>query len=130
MKAPVRFAPTSTAPALREELARHGLALAAFDGTGISDAPALLKALGQALAFPAYYGANWDAAEECLGDLGSAIPRAALSSSIMPAASGSACPERWASSSPFGSPPATLSRRSAFRFSWSFCWRASGRSAS
>jgi len=75
MNAPVRFAPASTAPALREELARHGLALAAFNGTAISDGPALLKALGQALAFPAYYGANWDAAEECLGDLGERHPQ-------------------------------------------------------
>ena len=75
MNAPVRFAPASTAPALREELVRQGLALAAFDGTVISDGPALLKALGQTLAFPAYYGANWDAAEECLGDLGERYPQ-------------------------------------------------------
>jgi hypothetical protein len=75
MNAPVRFAPASTEPALREELARDGLALAAFNGTAISDGPALLKALGHALAFPAYYGANWDAAEECLGDLGERYPQ-------------------------------------------------------
>ncbi|MGQ9862452.1 MAG: barstar family protein [Thiobacillaceae bacterium] len=29
----------------------------------------LLKALGKALHFPEYYGANWDAFEECLRDL-------------------------------------------------------------
>jgi hypothetical protein len=75
MNAPVRFAPASAAPALREELAHQGLALAAFNGAAVSDGPALLKALGQALAFPAYYGANWDAAEECLGELGERYPQ-------------------------------------------------------
>jgi hypothetical protein len=75
MSEPVRFAPASAGPALREELARQGLALAAFNGAAISDGPALLKALGQALAFPAYYGANWDAAEECLRDLGERYPQ-------------------------------------------------------
>lgn len=29
----------------------------------------LLAAIGQALDFPAYYGKNWDALEECLNDL-------------------------------------------------------------
>lgn len=29
----------------------------------------LLRALGKALRFPDYYGANWDAFEECLHDL-------------------------------------------------------------
>ncbi|HEY2110655.1 MAG TPA: barstar family protein [Dongiaceae bacterium] len=74
MRAPVRFVPASSEPALREELAQQGLALAAFDGAAISDGPALLKALGQALTFPPYYGANWDAAEECLRDLGERYP--------------------------------------------------------
>jgi hypothetical protein len=75
MSVRVQFAPASTGQALREELARQGLALAAFNGADISDGPALLKALGQALAFPAYYGANWDAAEECLRDLGERYPQ-------------------------------------------------------
>ena len=75
MMAPVRFAPASTGRALREELALQGIALAAFDGAAIADGPALLKALGQALAFPPYYGANWDAAEECLRDLGEHYPQ-------------------------------------------------------
>ena len=75
MNAPVRFAPASTGPALREELAHQGLALAAFNGAAISDGPALLKALGKALDFPAYYGANWDAAEECLRDLAEPFPQ-------------------------------------------------------
>ena len=74
MSAPVRFASASSGPALREELAQQGLALATFNGDTISGGPAMLKALGQALAFPPYYGANWDAAEECLRDLGERYP--------------------------------------------------------
>jgi RNAse (barnase) inhibitor barstar len=40
-----------------------------LDGRVLVDKQALLEALGWALAFPDYYGANWDALEECLGDM-------------------------------------------------------------
>lgn len=40
-----------------------------LDGTAISGKADLLLAVGAALAFPPYYGQNWDALEECLTDL-------------------------------------------------------------
>lgn len=40
-----------------------------LDGRTLADKHALLAALGHALDFPDYYGENWDALEECLGDL-------------------------------------------------------------
>jgi len=36
---------------------------------GIEDKEALLARLGEALGFPDWFGANWDALEDCLGDL-------------------------------------------------------------
>src|SRR5262249_46710785 len=77
MTVAVRFAAVSELPVLMEELSRAGLAPASFDGGAIEDGPALLDALGEVLAFPAYYGRNWDAAEECLRDLGERYPRGA-----------------------------------------------------
>jgi hypothetical protein len=69
MSAMIRFVPASHARSAREELGKLGLGLASLDGAAIADKEALLAALGHVLAFPAYYGANWDAAEECLADL-------------------------------------------------------------
>ena len=75
MTAAIRFAPVSALPVLLEEIARDGLARAAIDGATIKDGADLLAALGRALAFPAYYGQNWDAAEECLRDLAERYPQ-------------------------------------------------------
>lgn len=46
-----------------------GWRLGHLDGTAISGKADLLRAIGEALAFPPYYGQNWDALEECLADL-------------------------------------------------------------
>ena len=35
-----------------------------------ADKTLLLQEIGMALGFPAYYGNNWDALEECLNDMG------------------------------------------------------------
>lgn len=40
-----------------------------LDGGTLTNKHRLLAALGHALDFPDYYGENWDALEECLGDL-------------------------------------------------------------
>lgn len=43
--------------------------LPTLDGRGLDGKAGLLSALGWALEFPDYYGANWDALEECLNDM-------------------------------------------------------------
>ncbi len=40
-----------------------------LDALRLQDKATLLAELGRALDFPDYYGANWDALEECLADL-------------------------------------------------------------
>jgi len=47
---------------------RLDLAQADLGGAGSKDA--LLERLAAALGFPAWFGGNWDALEDCLGDLG------------------------------------------------------------
>jgi len=69
MSAMVHFVMPSEVDSMREALRACGLDLASLDGAAISDEETLLAALGRALSFPAYYGGNWDAAEECLVDL-------------------------------------------------------------
>lgn len=39
------------------------------DGAGIEDRAGVLRAIGSGLAFPAHYGANLDALNDCLRDL-------------------------------------------------------------
>ncbi len=43
--------------------------LPTLDGRALDDKDVLLEALGWALELPDYYGANWDALEECLMDM-------------------------------------------------------------
>lgn len=57
--------PTSSS----EFLADHGWDVIALDLRSASDKNAILAALGEAGAFPDYYGHNWDAAYDCLTDL-------------------------------------------------------------
>ncbi|HSG77597.1 MAG TPA: barstar family protein [Burkholderiales bacterium] len=46
------------------------LDLALVDLGGAHDKESLLERLALALGFPAWFGGNWDALEDCLGDLG------------------------------------------------------------
>lgn len=46
-----------------------GLRPARLDGDAIADKPAFLRACADALAFPPYFGRNWDALADCLTDL-------------------------------------------------------------
>lgn len=50
-------------------LARPTDLVPVLDGRSLTDKDGLLAALGWALEFPDYYGANWDALEECLTDM-------------------------------------------------------------
>ncbi|HZT18059.1 MAG TPA: barstar family protein [Dongiaceae bacterium] len=75
MSPTVQFASSSTADSLGSELRAQGLELRTLDGGVVFDRSRLLTALGEALSFPDYYGANWDAAEECLRDLPEQHPR-------------------------------------------------------
>lgn len=40
-----------------------------LDGRELQDKSALLAGIARALAFPEYFGGNWDALEECLRDM-------------------------------------------------------------
>jgi len=52
------------------DAARGGtLAVARIDVAGASGKEALLRRIAEALAFPAWFGVNWDALEDCLCDL-------------------------------------------------------------
>ena len=64
-----RLASRRRTAALREEIERAGLRCAVLDGAAIADKASFLRACADALAFPAYFGHNWDALEECLTDL-------------------------------------------------------------
>ncbi len=57
----------ATAPEVAAEARLRGATVAVV-GT-IDERRALLAAIGRELRFPAYYGGNLDALEECLGDL-------------------------------------------------------------
>ena len=46
-----------------------GLDVAQADLSGLHDKSALLERLAQSLGFPDWFGANWDALEDCLCDL-------------------------------------------------------------
>jgi barstar (barnase inhibitor) len=46
-----------------------GIHVARIDLAGAAGKEALLARIAGALAFPAWFGGNWDALEDCLGDL-------------------------------------------------------------
>lgn len=54
---------------LRRRAEEAGLRPFTLDGDAISDKDSFLRACADAMAFPAYFGRNWDAFEECLTDL-------------------------------------------------------------
>ncbi len=56
-------------PKLRHELRAAGFEVAEVDARSINNERELLAALGSALNFPDYYRPNWDAFDDCIGDL-------------------------------------------------------------
>jgi hypothetical protein len=55
--------------ALHRELAAARWTLHPIDGQAVVDAATLFDECAEALAFPAWFGRNWDALADCLGDL-------------------------------------------------------------
>ena len=53
----------------RSELAKLGLHIAEISAKRIKTKADLLDAIAEAMNFPAYFGKNWDALEDCLRDL-------------------------------------------------------------
>ena len=66
-----RWVPPATAAPddVRRLVDEAGWRFAHVDGAGAPTKPALLAALGEALDFPAHYGANFDALADCLHDV-------------------------------------------------------------
>ncbi len=54
-----------------------GFVVVRLDGAAIGDLPSLHLALAEAFGFPAWYGGNWDAFDECFDDL-ALPPRVAI----------------------------------------------------
>jgi hypothetical protein len=84
------------AAGLRDEASAAGWQPYVVDGAAIKDKATFLAAFAKALRFPAYFGHNWDAFEECLNDLSAEDKAGAL---ILFDAAGSfakAAPEDWA----------------------------------
>jgi RNAse (barnase) inhibitor barstar len=54
---------------LEETIKQGGLAFFLLDGTKIHNKEQFLKEAAERLQFPDYFGANWDAFEDCLTDM-------------------------------------------------------------
>ncbi|KYC42701.1 barnase inhibitor [Scytonema hofmannii PCC 7110] len=52
-----------------EELAEQGIQVFYLNGREISSKETFLRKAAEAMQFPAYFGANWDAFDECITDL-------------------------------------------------------------
>jgi len=63
---------------LRAELAQHGFNVIALDGNQMTDASSFHAEAKRAFGFPDYYGHNWDAFKDCLGEMQFAHPTAIL----------------------------------------------------
>ncbi|MEU1498618.1 barstar family protein [Streptomyces sp. NPDC005732] len=59
---------------LADVLAAAGWAQVRLDLTGVTDKPAFMDRCARALGLPDWFGRNWDALADCLGDLSWAPP--------------------------------------------------------
>ncbi len=58
-----------SAKELEKTIEQYGLAFFLLDGTKINNKKQFLKEAAERLKFPDYFGANWDAFEDCLTDM-------------------------------------------------------------
>ncbi len=63
---------------LRSDLAKHGFNAIVLDGSEMRDAASFHAEAKKAFAFPDYYGNNWDAFNECFGEIHFPNPTAIL----------------------------------------------------
>ncbi|EBH9555975.1 barstar family protein [Salmonella enterica subsp. enterica serovar Agona] len=54
---------------LRDSVEKAGVSVMESDLSNVHDADDLFSAVSEAMQFPEYFGGNWDALDECLGDL-------------------------------------------------------------
>ncbi|HEY7237651.1 MAG TPA: barstar family protein [Burkholderiales bacterium] len=59
----------SRVDAIEDALRGSRLSLARIGLRGVTEKPALLRRIAATLGFPAWFGDNWDALEDCLTDL-------------------------------------------------------------
>lgn len=63
------FVASDHASRLRSELRGAGFKVFDAEAADCADEKCLLEAVGNAMPFPDYFGRNWDAFDDCLGDL-------------------------------------------------------------
>lgn len=63
------FVATEEGARLVDDLSTAGFDVRMLNGRRIHDERSLVRALGPAMSFPVYYGGNWDAFIDCVGDL-------------------------------------------------------------
>jgi RNAse (barnase) inhibitor barstar len=61
-------------PQLRSGLEGAGIALFDLNGESVRSKEDFLRALAEAMRFPAHFGMNWDAVLDCLRDLADQVP--------------------------------------------------------
>ena len=67
----LHFVPAADITAeLISDLEVSGLACFHLNGDGVQTPVDVLRGLASTMSFPGYFGLNWDAAEECLRDIG------------------------------------------------------------
>jgi RNAse (barnase) inhibitor barstar len=64
-----RVEPSADPAALMREAQGAGLQFFDVNCEAVHDKESFLRAIAEALSFPAYFGNNWDALDECLTDL-------------------------------------------------------------
>ena len=64
-----RYRGKATADSICQEVEQYNFRCFYLNGSTINDKTSFLNACGEAMSFPAYYGHNWDALDECITDL-------------------------------------------------------------